>query len=272
MARRIRSPFLVAYTGLVFLFVFLPILTAAVFSFNADRFPGLPWAGFTTDWYVAVLKDGTMQRALLRTLVVAGVAAPLATILGFAAAYVTYSFRFPGVGLYALLIGLPPAVPLVVLGVAMLTFLSRIGMTGTLTGIIAAHVVLCIPFAMALVRMRLSDMDRDIEAAAWNLGASRWAGLRDVIMPFCRPALVASLFLTAAVSFDEFMVAWFISGLNETLPVRLLVLLQSGQVSPKINAAGTLVFGVSIVLVVVAQLLLAASGRAARARTQRAAP
>jgi spermidine/putrescine transport system permease protein len=83
-----------------------------------------------------------------------------------------------------------------------------------------------------------------------------------VIIPFCFPAIVAALFLTAAISFDEYMIAWFVSGLNETLPVRLLAMLQ-GQVSPRINAVGTMVFAVSIALVVVAQLLI---GRRLRLR------
>lgn len=104
--------------------------------------------------------------------------------------------------------------------------------------------------------------DPNLEAASWNLGGTRWTTLRDVIFPFCLPAILAALFLTAAVSFDEFMIAWFVSGLNETLPVRLLAMLQ-GQVSPRINAVGTMVFSVSIALVVVAQLVI---GRRLRLR------
>jgi spermidine/putrescine transport system permease protein len=112
------------------------------------------------------------------------------------------------------------------------------------------------------VRLRLADLDPNLEAASWNLGATRWTTMRDVIIPFCRPAIIAALFLTAAISFDEFMIAWFISGLNETLPVRLLAMLQ-GQVSPRINAVGTMVFSVSIGLVVLAQLVI---GRRLRMR------
>jgi spermidine/putrescine transport system permease protein len=158
---------------------------------------------------------------------------------------------------------LPPTIPVVILGLAMLTFEGRIGITGTLSGIVAGHVVLCMPFALALVRLRLADLDPNLEAASWNLGATRWTTMRDVIIPFCRPAIVAALFLTAAISFDEFMIAWFVSGLNETLPVRLLAMLQ-GQVSPRINAVGTMVFSVSIMLVVLAQLVI---GRRLRMRT-----
>ena len=107
---------------------------------------------------------------------------------------------------------------------------------------------------MALIRMRLADMSPDIEPAAWNLGASRWRTIWSVTIPWCLPSIFAALAITAAVSFDEFMIAWFVSGLEETLPVRILALLQ-GQVSPRINAIGSIVFFISVTLAGLAQLL-----------------
>lgn len=260
----LRRLLLLAYTALVFAFIFAPIVSTIVFSFNADRFPSLPWGGFSLQWYEAIFADATIQRGLMNSLFVAGVTCVIATFLGFSAAYVDYRYRFLGKSVYLALAALPPTVPVVILGVALLTFEGRVGLSGTLTGIIVGHVVLSTPFAMALVRMRLADLDPDIERAAWNLGASPWATMFGVIVPFCLPAILAAVFLTAAVSFDEFMIAWFVSGVNETLPVRVLAMLQ-GQVSPRINAIGAIVFGVSITLIVLAQLLLGRlSGRAAR--------
>ncbi|SEC69935.1 ABC transporter permease [Bradyrhizobium erythrophlei] len=249
-----RAAALGGWTALVFLFVFAPIVSTVVFSFNADRFPSLPWGGFSLAWYAAVLTDDSVRRSLMNSLIVAAATAAIATGLGFAAAYVDYRFRFFGKRAYLALASLPPTVPVVILGVAMLTFEGRIGLSGTLTGVVAGHVVLCSPFAMALVRMRLADLDRDLEPAAWNLGATAWTSLREIVIPFALPSILASLFITAAVSFDEYMIAWFVSGLNETLPVRVLAMLQ-GQVSPRINAVGSLVFAVSAILVVLAQIL-----------------
>ncbi len=254
-AARISRALLIGYTVLVFGFIFAPIVSTVVFSFNADRFPSLPWGGFSLQWYEAIFTDATIQRGLTNSLIVAGATAVIATFLGFCAAYVDYRYRFLGKTAYMALAALPPTVPVVILGVAMLTFEGRMGFSGTLSGIIVGHVVLAAPFAMALVRMRLADLDPDMERAAWNLGATPWATMFGVIVPFCLPTLLAALFLTAAVSFDEFMIAWFVSGLNETLPVRVLAMLQ-GQVSPRINAIGAIVFGVSITLVVLAQLLI----------------
>ena len=148
---------------------------------------------------------------------------------------------------------------------AVLAFLSRIGMLGKRESIIACHVVIATSFSMAIIRLRLNELGADLEQAAWNMGASPLAGLTRVVLPFCKSSLIASFFLAAAVSFDEFMIAWFVGGMNETLPVRILNLLQ-GQVSPKINAIGTLVLLVSVVLVMLAQRFMGVhSGRPAAA-------
>jgi len=137
----------------------------------------------------------------------------------------------------------------------MLIFLTKIGLFGTLKAIIISHIVVCLPFAMALIRLRLSQMDQSLEAAAWNLGATEWRALRDVILPFTLPAILAALFITMAVSFDEYAIAWFVSGFQETLPVRILAMFQ-GQVSPRINAIGSIVFTITMTLVILAQAIL----------------
>jgi len=133
--------------------------------------------------------------------------------------------------------------------------LGRVSLVGEVHSVIFSHVVYCTPFAMALTRLRLSQMDPDLERAAWNLGATNWRAMLYVILPFTLPSIFAAFFLTAAVSFDEFMIAFFVGGVNETLPVRVLNLMQ-GQVSPRINAIGSVVFAVSITLVILAQVFL----------------
>ncbi len=256
LAGVLRTTLLLFWCVVVFAFIFAPIVSTVVFSFNVDRFPSLPWSGFSLQWYEAVLSDATVRRGLWNSLTVAGGTAILSTFIGFTTAYVDYRFRFFGKRLYMALAALPPTVPVVIMGVAMLTFQGRIGLSGSIPGLIAAHVVICAPFAMALIRMRLSDLGRDLEPAAWNLGAGQWTTLREIVLPFVAPSLASALLITASVSFDEFMIAWFISGLNETLPVRVLAMLQ-GQVSPRINAVGAMVFAVSILLVALAQLATA---------------
>lgn len=243
------------YVVLAYLFVFAPILASFVFSFNSDRFPTIPLGEFSTEWYRAVAADPLVWQGLRNTLLVGVVVGVISTALGFGAAYTDYRYHFMGKQIYLALALLPPTIPVVIMGLAMLAFLSRVNLSGDALAVIIAHVVICAPFAMAVIRLRLSQMDPSLEPAAWNLGASEWGAMHHVIIPFCRPAILGALFVTMAVSLDEFAIAWFVSGLNETLPVKVLGFLQ-GQVSPRINAIGTFVFVTSMTLLILAQLLL----------------
>ena len=258
---------LTLYLLLAFAFIFAPIGASFVFSFNVDRFPSLPLGGFSTIWYETVAADPLVWEGLRNTLVTGLTVSVLATAIGFGAAYTDFRYQFMGKSLYLALALLPPTIPVVILGLAMLAFLSNIHLSGATHSVIIAHVVMCAPFAMAIIRLRLSQMDPSLEAAAWNLGASEWMAMRHVIIPFCKPAILAALFITMAVSFDEFAVAWFVSGLNETLPVKVLGFLQ-GQVSPRINVIGTFVFIASMTLVVLAQILLMKRSSAPKAAAE----
>jgi len=240
---------------LCLLFIFAPILGSFIFSLNSDRFPSLPLGSFSWEWYSLIWHDPLVWAGFFNTVVVGLSVAVIATLLGFGGAYTDFRYNFTGKSFYMALALLPPTIPVVIMGLAMLAFLSRVNLSGNVISVIIAHGVMCSPFAMAIMRLRLSQMDPDLEAAAWNLGANEWTTLRHVIIPFTKPAIFAALFITMAVSFDEFAVAWFVSGLNETLPVKVLGFLQ-GQVSPRINAIGSLAFLSSISLIVLAQMLL----------------
>jgi spermidine/putrescine transport system permease protein len=252
---RILAGALWLYVVAVLLFILAPIATSFVVSFNSDRFPTLPLGAFSFQWYHAIAEDPTLPPAVRNTIIAAISVSLLSTFLGFAAAYTDYRYRFFGKYVYLALALLPPTIPVIILGLAMLIFLSKVGLFGQLHSVIISHVVICLPFAMALIRLRLSQMDPALEAAAWNLGASEWRAMREVILPFTLPAIFSALFITMAVSFDEYAIAWFVSGFSETLPVRILALLQ-GQVSPRINAIGSIVFTISMVLVILAHAIL----------------
>lgn len=248
------------YCLLAAAFIALPVASAFVFSFSEARFPTLPPGEFGLDWYRKAWEDPKDWAALGRTLSIGGAAALASTLLGFGAAYGDWRYRFRGRNAYLALVLLPPTVPLVVLGLAMLAYLSRLGISGQPLAVWVSHVVLGTPFAMAVIRLRLHQMDRNLESAAWNLGATEWGAMRAVVLPFARPAIVAALLLSFAVSFDEFMVAWFVSGVHETLPVRVLNLLQ-GQVSPRIHVIGALTFTATLTTVFLAALLVSDAQR-----------
>ncbi len=251
------------YLAMVFCFVFTPIITSVIFSFNSDRFPTLPLGSFTFKWYQTILNDPDVWDAAKTSLLVSLCTGILATFIGFCTAYTDYRYQFRFKGAYLALSLLPPTIPLIILALAMLAWFSRIGVSGHIGSIIIAHTVLCAPFAMAIVRLRLQQMDADLEAAAWNLGASEWAAMKTVVVPFVRPALISSLCLTMAVSFDEFAVAWFVSGLNKTIPVLILEILQ-GNIDPQINAIGTFVFVTSMTLIIIAQVFFVVRSKPAR--------
>ncbi|MEM7196358.1 MAG: ABC transporter permease [Pseudomonadota bacterium] len=257
MTERLVRWVLVLYVGLILIFIFTPIITSIIFSFNSDRFPTVPLGSFTLKWYETIFADPDVWKAARTSLMVALSTAVLATFIGFCTAYTDFRYQFRGKNAYLALALLPPTVPLIILALATLAWFSKLGISGRPYSIVIAHTVLCSPFAMAIIRLRLQQMDRELEAAAWNLGASDWAAMRNVVIPFTMPAIVSSLCLTMAVSFDEFAVAWFVSGLNKTIPVLLLEVLQ-GTTDPQINAIGTFVFITSMTLVVVAQLLFMA--------------
>ncbi len=248
------------YVAIVFVFIFAPIVVSFVFSFSENRFPTLPLTAFSTIWYEKVLAEPVFLESFRRSLIVASVTSVLSTFIGFGAAYMDYRYRFFGQKFYVAIGMIPPMIPVLILGVAMLIFLSQVGLSGGLHSVIIAHVVLCTPFAMALVRLKLSQMPDNLEAAAWNLGANEWRSMRMVVVPFCWPAILAAIFITAAISLDEFAIAWFVSGLEETLPVRVLNLV-ARQSSPSVNAIGSFTFTLSLTLVVLAQVVLVANQR-----------
>ncbi|WP_291732028.1 ABC transporter permease [Leisingera sp. F5] len=252
---RITRRLTLVFTGLALAFLYAPILTNFVFSLNSDRFPTIPLGGFTLEWYRLILADALVIDAFKNTVKIALIVAPVATLMGFAAAYADYRFNFLGKKLVLVFALMPPLIPLVVIGLAMLAYLSRIGLSGTLPAIVVSHIVLTSPFAMAIIRLRFSQIDGDLEFAAQNLGASNWRAFREVIIPSTKTSVLAAFLLCMAVSFDEYAVTWFVGGLEETSSVRILSFLQSA-VSPRINAIGSITFVTSISLILGAQFLV----------------
>lgn len=252
--------------SLVFVILYAPILSALVFSFSADRFSSLDISAFSTRWYEQVFHDARIAAALTNSLIVAAWTALLASLLGFAAAYADFRFRFFAQRAVLGLSLLPPTVPVVVLSLAMLAFFSRVGLSGTLTAIVLGHVVIAAPFAMAICRLRLEQMPAEHEIAAQNLGAGPSRALRWIVLPQVAPAVIASLLITFAVSLDEYAIAWFVGGLEQTIPVIVLNTLQ-GQVDPTIHVIGTLTFAVTLTLVLAAQALLLRKPRSTERKT-----
>ena len=154
------------YLFFIFVFIFTPIVFSIVFSFNSQRFPTIPLGNFSTEWYIKIFNDAEIWQAAINSVIVSSITCLIATFLGFCTAYSDYRYRFKFKGIYLALVLLPPTIPLIILALAMLAWLSKIGMSGQLWSIICAHSVLTAPFAMAIIRLRLNQMDPDLEAAS----------------------------------------------------------------------------------------------------------
>jgi spermidine/putrescine transport system permease protein len=252
------------YIAIFFAFIFAPFITLVIFAFNSSRFPYLPWQGFTFDWF-ASLNDPEIIAAFINSLIVAFATACIAAPIGCAAAYFLNRWEFRGKNLYLGFVIAPPCIPLVVVALTLLIYLREIGLSKTLTGVVISHVVLAAPFALGVMRLRLAEIDQELEQAAWNLGANEWTAIRTIIVPQASAAMVAAFLLSMSVSWDEFIISWFVSGLDITLPVYIWNRFQ-GQISAQINAIGTVAFGVSIMLVIGAEFLI--FGRSTSAATR----
>lgn len=248
--------------------VYAPIITVIAFSFNDARFPSFPWSGFTLRWY-EILESPLIQDALQNSFVVSAVVGLLAVVLGGSAAYCLNRFEFRGKTPYLIGVTLPPTIPVLILGLGILIFLRQVGLNATLTGVVIAHVVFTAAFALGIIRMGLAEKVGNLEQVAWNLGASQGRAIWDIVIPQIIPNLIAAGLLAAVVSFDEFIMAWFISGFDVTLPVRIYEML-SASISPEINALGATALVISAVLAIGAYLLLSL-GRRSKAASRAAA-
>jgi spermidine/putrescine transport system permease protein len=243
------------YLFLGFGFLLLPILTLVLFSFEDSRLPALPWSGWTLRWYQFLLTDGRLLEALKNSLIVSPLAAAVATVIGFFAAYALNRFDFFGRKALSILLVVPILIPPLILGVAFLGLLSRINLQGQLFSVFLTHIVILMPTAIALITIRLAQMPADIEQAAWNLGASEWQALFKIVLPWSIPGIAGAWLLSFTFSFDEFVIAWFVSGFHPTLPVAIYSFM-AFNLDPSLNAIGAIIFVISIFLLVGVELFL----------------
>lgn len=241
-------------TGLVFLFMYLPILVIVIFSFSQGRVLSLPIQGWTLDWYGQVLTDQRLQTGLFNSLRVAGVATTIAAILGTLAAIAVQRYRVPGSNLLRSAVVVPILLPGIITGVAMLSFFTKINLPLGLLTIIIGHATFGFPVVFNTVAARVARLPRNLEEAAADLGATPWQAFWQVLFPGLRSALVAGTLLAFTLSFDEIIVTIFLTGQQNTLPMEIWARLRFG-ITPEINATVTLILLVSVGIVLFSQKL-----------------
>ncbi len=237
------------------LFLYIPVLFLPLFSFNDSPFIAFPLAGFTTRWYAALSADTAMLHALGNSLKVATMAALLATMFGLFAAKALTRYRVSGSGLVLGFTSLPLFIPDIVLGIALLLLWNALAVPLGLGGVIMGHVLICVPFAITVLMSRMDGFDKSLEEASRDLGENAWMTFWRLTFPLALPGIVSSLLLSFVVSFDEFLIAYFLSGTEATLPVFIWSQLRFPARLPVVLALGALILAASCILVVIAEII-----------------
>ena len=244
------SGFTKAMLALGFFFLYAPILSLIVYSFNENRLVTV-WSGFSLKWYGELFRDKQMIDAAKVSLEIAFMTACASVVLGTMAAMVMTRFRqFPGKSLFSALMTAPLVMPEVITGLSILLLFVAMGQTfglfeerGVMT-IWIAHVTFCVAFVTVVISSRLSELDRSLEEAAMDLGANRVKVFFLITLPIIAPALASGWLLAFTLSLDDLVISSFVSGPSSTtLPMKVFSSVRMG-VSPKINALATLLIGI----------------------------
>jgi spermidine/putrescine transport system permease protein len=206
--------------ALVYLaFLYIPVLFLPLFSFNDAIYIAFPIKGFTTDWYKQMLTNEPMHASLLNSIKVGAATAVIATLLGIFGAKAVTRYRIPGQKPVIAVIMLPMVIPGIILGVALLILVSRLGIPLSLYTVTLGHILVSVPFSMATLIARFEGFDKSMEEAAADLGDNAWWTFWRVTFPMVFPGVLASLLLCFTISFDEFIMAFFLAGTEPTLPI-----------------------------------------------------
>jgi ABC-type spermidine/putrescine transport system permease subunit II len=256
---RVPAVWAPVYLALVMTFLFLPLVIVVLLSFTTRTVPAFPMHGVTLDWYRNVFGDAIFRSALENSIIVAGVTALIAAVIGTLAALalVRHTFRFRTVVFGVLLA--PLAMPGLVIGIAMLSLYVSMGVQLSRWTILLGHVVFVTPFVVLVMSSRLREFDRSLEEAGRDLGEGPVDVFRRVTLPLVFPAIAGAALLAAALSLDEFVITNFVSGSTVTLPLFIWSKLRIG-VTPDTNAVSTVILGGLVLLVVVFALVSRLAG------------
>jgi spermidine/putrescine transport system permease protein len=237
-------------------FLYLPIALLIFFSFNKSPSGMLPVTGYTLDWYRELADEYFLLQSFKNSLVVAGIATPIATLIGTLCAFGLVRTQFRLKALLSSFILMPMVVPGILLGAALLIVLVPIlGLRLTIWTAALGHVVVTTPYTVMAVATRLYGYDRRLDAAAADLGASPLRVLWHVTLPLVMPGILAAALIAFTVSLDTFGVTFFTIGSDGTLPMYIWAQVEGG-IRPTVNALGTLLIIASVTILFCANLLL----------------
>lgn len=243
------------YVGAYIVFLYVPVALIPLFSFNDAIQAAFPLKGVTLEWYRTLIETPAIGQALRNSLIIAAAAATITTICATTIAYLDV---FPRPVLSRLVSGLarlPILIPGVIVGIALLILVNLAGLGPSRPAIVLGHVLVCLPAAVTVIRARFAAIPRSLAEAAADLGASDWIVFRRAILPLAASAIGSAFTLAFLTSFDEFIVAYFLSGTEPTLPLYIWSQLRFPKSLPVVMALGTLILLVSVLLAGLAELL-----------------
>lgn len=254
--RRSLARWLLTIAGsLIGLWLVAPALIVIPLGFsNATSFV-FPPPEFSTRWFESFFTDPRWLSALGNSLTLGVVVMVITTVLGTLAALALDRSRFPGRDLINYLILAPMIIPIILLGIAYYSFFLAFRMTGTMAGFVLAHTALALPFVITSVAPALTTFDRRLELAAHSLGAGPWATFRRVTLPLIAPGIISGAIFAFVTSFDEIVVAIFLTGpYFTTIPVRMFTAV-SRELDPTISAVSTIILSITTILLLVVQVI-----------------
>ncbi len=252
------------FFGLLVVFLYAPLAVLFVFAFNDDTTIRFPLAGFTTEWFQQFLSNDELVGSLRTSAIIAAVSSTIAVTLGILASLVLVRRRFFGKSAAAAFLLTPLVIPYVVFGIALLILVQtidvfldqwfgfKIGLS--IWTVAIGHVVVFLPYAILVLAPRIERIDRRLEEAARDLGASNLRTFRSITLPLIAPAVLSSFLIAFTFSFDEFAVANFVAGDRVTFPIYLYSQLRFPTLLPQAIAVAVVVFVVSLGIVLAAEL------------------
>lgn len=242
------------YVAVITILTYIPILLTVVYSFNESKLSTV-WSGFSLKWYQELFRDREIREALMNSLILAGLSCFFAVVIGTTAALGMQRKKSPWNDVIASVSMLPIMIPEIILGMVFLSVFSLMGLPFGMVTLVIAHTAFCIPYIYSMVKARLAGMDKALEEAALDLGASPVKVFFDITLPLIMPAILSGCMLAFAMSFDDVVISIFVTGPTvNTLPIKIYTKIKTG-VTPEINALATMMLVITVVLLLLSALV-----------------